>query len=195
MNTLVLPDPLLTQGGPVTSQCVHCTGFSSGRSTWRHHGLHCSHVCVCAHHCPLQHLPSCVRLRCPSVPIWMNARTCGFLLAQGGITLTTRASRTPHHTLSSSHNLVRAPYPVLRNRPPHGSHMVQRLQAPCPALRIHTVPSAHRFRRPPPALSQVTLCQPRSLRLPRSSPLPNSWSVASLSMLHRRSRFPSPRHL
>ena len=27
---------------------------------------------------------------------------------------------------------------------------------------------------PPPALSQVTLCQPRSLRLPRSSPLPHS---------------------
>ena len=63
--------------------------------------------------------------------------------------------------------------------------MVQRLQALPPADRLHTVPSVHRFRRAPPALSQVILCQPRSLRLPRSSPLPHSWSVASLSVLPR----------
>ena len=47
----------------------------------------------------------------------------------------------------------------------------------------------------PPALSQVTLCQPRSLRLPRSSPLLHFWSVASLLMLLRRSRYQSPPHL
>ena len=33
--------------------------------------------------------------------------------------------------------------------------MVQRLQALCPAHRLHTVPSVHRFRRAPLALSQV----------------------------------------
>ena len=55
---------------------------------------------------------------------------------------------------------------LCRYRPPHGSHTVQRLQALCPAHRLHAVPSVHRFRRAPPALSQVTLCQPRSLRLP-----------------------------
>ena len=33
------------------------------------------------------------------------------------------------------------------------------------------------------ALSQVTLCQPRLLRLRRSSPLPHFWSVASLQVL------------
>ena len=43
--------------------------------------------------------------------------------------------------------------------------MVQRLQALCLAHSLHTVPSVHRFKRAPPALSQVTLCQPRSLRL------------------------------
>ena len=53
------------------------------------------------------------------------------------------------------------------------------------------MPSVHRFRRAPPALSQVTLCQPRSPRLPRSSPLPHSWSVASLQVLPRRPRCPS----
>ena len=37
LDTVVLPDPLLTQGGPVT--CVHCTTFSYGRATW--------HIRVC----------------------------------------------------------------------------------------------------------------------------------------------------
>ena len=99
-----------------------------------------------------------------------------------------------HYTLSNSFKLVRAPRPLCRKRPPHGSHMVQRLQALSPAHKLHTVPSVHRFRRAPPALSQVTLCQPRSLRLPRSSPLSLSWSVASLSVLHRRPSYPSPHH-
>ena len=152
-----------------------------------HHGLCCSHVCACAHHSSLQHLPFCVRFRCPSVPVWMNFRTCGCLLApQGGITLAARAFRSQHYTLSNNYKLMRAPRPLCRYRPPHGSHMVQRLQALCPADRLHTVPSVHRFRRAPPALLQVTLCQPRSLRLPRSSPLPHSWSVAYLYVLPHR---------
>ena len=125
-----------------------------------HHGLYCSHVCACTHHSFLQHLP-----------IWMNFRTCGCLLApQGGITLTTRVFRSQHYTLSNSYMLVRAPRPLCRYRPPHGSHTVQRLQALCSVHRLHTVPSVHRFRRAPTALSQLTLCQPRSLRPPRSSP-------------------------
>ena len=175
VNTLVLPDPLLTQGGPVTFLACALHKLVVRSCDLAHHGLYCSHVCVCTHHGSLQHLPLCVCLRCSSVPVWMNIRTCGCLMApQGGITLTTRAFRTPHHTLYSSHTLVRAPRPLCRYRPPHGSHMVQRLQALCPAHRLHTVPSVRRLRRAPPALSQVTSCQPRSLRLPRNSPLPNS---------------------
>ena len=51
-----------------------------------HHGLHCSHVCVCTHHSSLQHLLFCVRFRCSSVSIWMNFSACGCLLApQGGM--------------------------------------------------------------------------------------------------------------
>ena len=92
----------------------------------------------------------------------MNFSTCGCLLApQCGITLTTRVFRSQHYTLSNSYKLVRAPRPLCRCRPPHGSHMVQRLQALCLAHRLHTAPSVHRFRRAPPALSQVTLCQLR----------------------------------
>ena len=116
-----------------------------------------------------------VCLRCLSVPIWLNIRTCGcFMAPQSGITLTNPVFRTPHHTLSSSYNLVRAPHPLCRCWPPHGSQTVQRLQALCPAHRLHTVPSFHSFRRAPPALSQVTLCRPRSLRPLRASPLQNS---------------------
>ena len=69
--------------------------------------------------------------------------------SQGGITLTTRAIRSQHYILSNSYKLVRAPRPLCRCRPPHECHMVQRPQVLCPAHRLHTVPSVHRFRRAP----------------------------------------------
>ena len=103
--------------------------------------------------------------------------------------------RNTLYILSNSYMLVRAPHHLCRCRPPHESHMVQRLQVLCPAHRSHSVLPIHRFRRTTPALSQVTSCQPRSLRLPRSSPLPNSYSVASLSVLLRRPSYQSPPHL
>ena len=72
--------------------------------------------------------------RCLPVLTWTNPSACGCLLApQGGITLTTRVFRSQHYTLSSSYKLVRAPRHLCRNRPPHGSHMVQRLH---PAHRL-----------------------------------------------------------
>ena len=87
-----------------------------------HHGLHCSHVCVCTHHSSLQHLLFCVRLRCSSVSIWMNFSSCGCLLApQGGITLTTSAVRSQHHILSNSCKLVRA-LPVQMSASTRESH-------------------------------------------------------------------------
>ena len=196
MNTLLLPDPLLTQGGPVTFQACALHQLFVRSCDLAHRGLCCSRVCVCTHRSSLQHLPFCVRIRCFPVSIWTNLSTCGCLLApQGGITLTTRVFRSQHHTVSNSYKLARAPRPLCRFRPPHGCHMVQRLQALCPAHRSHTVPSVHRFRRAPPALSQVTFCQLRLLRLPRSSPLLLFWSVASLFTLLRRPSYQSPPHL
>ena len=51
------PDPLLTQGGPVTFlACVSHELFVRSCDL-AHHGLCCSHVCVCTHHSSLQHLP------------------------------------------------------------------------------------------------------------------------------------------
>ena len=70
------------------------------------------------------------------------------------------------------------PVPLCRCRPPHECHMVQRFQVLRPAHRSHLVLPTLRFRWTPPALSQVTFCQLRLLRLPRSSPLLHSWSVA-----------------
>ena len=95
--------------------------------------------------CLCSYTPQLVAASPFSVPIWKNISTCGCLMApQGGRTLTTRVLCTPHHNLSNSHKLVRAPRPL------------QRLQALCPAHRLHTVPSARRFRRAPLAPSQVT---------------------------------------
>ena len=68
------------------------------------------------------------------------------------------------------------------------------LQALCPASMLHTVPSVHRFRRAPLALSQVPLCQPRSLRPPCNSLLSNSLSAASPWVFLRRPRYLSPHH-
>ena len=114
----------------------------------------------------------CLRLSI-SVLRWTNTSMCGRLLV----------IRSQHYILFNSYKLVRPLCSLCRCRPPHESHMVQRLQVLCPAHRLHTVLPIHRFRRAPPALSQVTFCQLRSLRLPRSSPLLHSWSVASLLML------------
>ena len=158
VDTLVLPDPLLTQGGSVTFLACALHYLFVRSCDLAHHGLYCSHVCVCTHHSSLQHLPFCVCLRCPSVPTWMNFRTCGcFLAPHGGITLTTRAIRSQHNTLSNSYKLVRAPRPLCKYRPPHGSRMVQRLEALCLAPQVtHSAISPQVVDGPPPALSQVT---------------------------------------
>ena len=53
-----------------------------------------------------------------------------------------------------------------------------RPQAPCPAHSYHIVPSAHKFRRAPLAMSQA-MCQLRSLTPPRSSHSLSSFSAAT----------------
>ena len=50
VNTLVLPDPLLTQGGPVTFLACALHQLFVRSCDLAHHGLHCSHICVCTHH-------------------------------------------------------------------------------------------------------------------------------------------------
>ena len=122
-----------------------------------HHGLYCSHVCVYTHHSSLPHLSLFgVCLRYLSVSRWKNSRICGSLTAPlSGFTLTTRVFRSEHYTLSNSYKLARAPRPLCRYRPPDRSLMAQRPQALCPAHKLHTMPSVHKFRRDPLGLSQV----------------------------------------
>ena len=132
---------------------------------------------------------------CLPVLTWTNLSACGCLLApQGGITVTTRPIHSQHYILSNCCKLVRAPRPLCRCRPPHESHMMQRLQVLCTAHRPRSVLPIHRFGLAPPALSQMTFCQLRSLRLPRSSPLLPFWSVASLLTLPHRPSYQSPPH-
>ena len=101
VNTLVLLDPLLTQGGPVTFLACTLHQLFVGSCNLAHHGLYCSHVCVCTQRSSSQHLLFCVRLRCFSVSTWTNPRACGCLLAPlSGITLTTRGN-----SLSALHSL------------------------------------------------------------------------------------------
>ena len=201
VNMLVLPDTWITQGDPVDIPSVYivpafCQVVRFGTS-WPF-----LFTCLCLHTSQLVAASaySVSVFIVFSVPKWTNFRTCGFrtcgcLLAPlSGITLTTRAIRSQHYILSNSYKLVRAPCLLCRCRPPHESHMVQRLQVLCPAHRSHSVLPILRFRWTPPALSQVTFCQLRSLRLPRSSPLLHSWSVAFLLVLPRRPSYQSPPH-
>ena len=134
-----------------------------------------------------------VFLCCLPVLSWTNLRACGCLLEPlSGITLTTRPVRSQHYILYNSYKLVRPPRLLCRCRPPHDSYMMQRLQVLCPAHRPRSVLPIHRFGRAPPALSQMTFCQLRSLRLPRNSPLLPFWSIASLLTLPCRPSYQSP---
>ena len=129
--------------------------------------------------------------------MWMNFSACGCLLAPlSGITLTTRAICSQHYTLSNSHKLVRAPRPLCRCRPPHvKSHdAAPPSSASCPQATLSATHPQVRMG-PHPHNSQMTSCQLRSLRLPRSSPPLHSWSVASLLTLLRRPSYQSPLHL
>ena len=56
VNKLVLPDPWLTQGGPVTFPACALHQLFVRSCDLAHHGLCCSHVYVCTHHSSLQHL-------------------------------------------------------------------------------------------------------------------------------------------
>ena len=54
--TLVLPDPWLTQEGPVTLPACALYQLFVRSCDLAHHGLHSSHFCACTHHSLLLHL-------------------------------------------------------------------------------------------------------------------------------------------
>ena len=91
------------------------------------------------------------------------------------------------HSLQQLHAGASTPPPAQMS----GSTRVSHGAAPsnsvsCPQVTLSATP---------PTLSQVTFCQLRSLRLPRSSPLLHSWSVEFLFVLLRRPSNQSPPHL
>ena len=103
LRSVVLPDPLLTQGGAVTFLACALHKLFVRSCDLARHGLYCSHVCARTHHSSLRLLLFGVCPRCFSVLTWMNLSACGCLLAPlSGITLTTRAIRSQHYSLSLS---------------------------------------------------------------------------------------------
>ena len=139
VNTLVLPDPWLTQGGPVTFPAYALHQLFVRSCEFAHHGLYCSHVYVCTHHNSLQHL----HFRCLSLlssRAHMDEPQCMRLLLG-----TTEWS----HSYCTASSLSALPslqqLQAGASSPPSGSHMVQRLQVLCPAYMLHKAPSCHRF--------------------------------------------------
>ena len=146
LYTLVLPDPWLTQDGPVTfPACALYQLFVRSRSCdLAHDGLHCSRFCAYTHRS--------LFLRALSVLRWRSIRMCSRLLAPpSGITPTFRATHSLHHTLSNSYMMIRSPCLCSHWSPPRRLTAL-RLQAMCPAHSYHT---AHMFLRAPLATSQA----------------------------------------
>ena len=158
MHTLALPDPSLTQWGLVTFLACALHQLFVRSCDLAHHPLYCSHVCASTHRNSLQHLP----------------HLCLSWLSFSSQLEEQQNMRLPHGTTGRNHSYYTgiphsAPHSLQQlqagaSSPPSradiglhtGAFLVQRLQALCPAHRLHTVPSVHRFRRAPLASSQVT---------------------------------------
>ena len=75
VNTLVLPDPLLTQGGPVTFPACALHYLFVCSCDLAHHGLCCSHVCA---HSSLLNSVLGEHLECFDVPRGFREARCPF---------------------------------------------------------------------------------------------------------------------
>ena len=108
--TLVLPEPWLTQEGPMTSLVSALYQLFVRSCDLAHDGQHCSHFCANTHRSLLLHLSLwCLRLSI-SVLRWKSIKMCGRLLAPlSGITLTIRATHSLHYTPSNSFMMIRSP--------------------------------------------------------------------------------------
>ena len=117
VNTLVFPDPSLTQGGPVTLPACALHQLFVRSCDLAHH----VHMSMSVHTtAPRSNCIFGVCLCCFPVLTWTDLSACGCLLAPlSGITLTTRPVRSQHYILYNSYKLVRAPRLLCRCRPPH----------------------------------------------------------------------------
>ena len=161
-----------------------------------HHGLYCSHVYVCTHHSSLQHLhfrclsllSSCAHMdepQCMRLPLGTTEWNHSYYTA---------SSLSALHSLQQLQAGASSPSPVQMSASTRQSHdAAPSSSVPYPQA---TLSATHpQVRTGTLALSQMTFCQLRSLRLPRSSLLLPFWSVASLLTLPRRPSYQSPPHL
>ena len=178
LNTLVLPDPWLTQDGPVTFPACALYQLLSGLAIW-HMMANIVHISVPTHIAACFYISLwCLRLSL-SVLRWKSIRISDRLLAPlSGITLTVRATHSLHYTLPNSYMMIRSPRLRSHWSPPRRLTAL-RSQALCPAHSYHTVSSAHMFLRAPLATSQAKQCQLRSVRPSRSSHSLSSYSAAT----------------
>ena len=144
------PDPLLTQGGPVTFLACALHQLFVRSCDLAEHGLCCSPLSMFVHTTAPRSICLFGVLLSLSFCAHMGRTSgaCGCLLAPlSGITLTTRVIRSQHNTLFNSYKLFATlPVSCAVCRPQHESHMVRRLQVLCPAHSSHSVLPIHRFR-------------------------------------------------
>ena len=174
LNTLVLPDPWLTQEGPVTFPVSALYQLFVRSCDLAHDGLHCLHFRATTHHSLLLHLSLVFALVtfCSQMEEHQNVRPS---------TGTTEWNHSYYagNSLSALHSLQQLHDDTVSTsvQPP------RRLTALRPqALRsvhsYHTASSAHLFLRPL-ATSQAKQCQLRSPRPSRSSHSLSSYSAAT----------------
>ena len=185
VNTLVFPDPWLTQGAPVTLPACALHQLFVMSCDLAHHGLYCSHVYVCTHHRSSQHL----HFRCLSLLFsraHMDGPQCTRLplgTTEWNHSYCTASSLSALHSLQQLQAGASSPSPVqMSSASTRQSHDAALSSFCALSHRPRSVLPIHRFGRAPPALSQMTFCQLRSLRLPRNSPLLPSCIINTVSL-------------
>ena len=188
--TLVLPDPWLTQEGPVTSLVNALYQLFVMSCDLAHDGQHCSHFCANTHRSLLLHLSLVLAFVyiCSQMDEHQNVRP-----SSG--TTEWNHSYYNGNSLSALHSSQQ-----IHDDTVSTSVLPRRLTALRPqALRsvhsYHPAPSAHLFLRAPLATSQAKQCQLRLPRPSRSSHFLSSYSAATSELLlFSRLSYQSPFH-
>ena len=176
-DTLVLPDPWLTQEGSVTSLVSALYKLFVRSCDLAHDGQHCSHFCASTHRSLLLHLSLVLAFvyLCSQMDEHQHMRPS---TNTSELNHSYYAGNSLHYTLPSSSMMTLSPRLCIHWSPPRRLTAL-RPQALRPVHSYHTTPSAYLFLRAPLATSQAKQCQLRSPRPSRSSHSLSSYSAAT----------------
>ena len=195
VHTLVLPDPWLTQEGPVTFPACALYQLFVRSCDLAHHGLCCSRVCAYTHHSSLQHLSLVFSFVIFSSQTEKQQNVRPPLgTTEWNHSYYTGNSLSALHSLQQSQAGASPPSPVQMSASTRVSHgAAPSSSVSCPQV---TLSATHpQVQTGPTSTITSDLLSATLAEAATQLSFAHSWSVASLLMLHRRSRYQSPLHL